>query len=327
MVILRRSDLQKVNYVRLDNGVVISAFYWANPTRVLFSAAYKFRWTQKYVLGENIWGVGATGLEPNLLSNWSPLPKHASLNTFGRINTDRDRCVEIRLINLLKNDDENMLVSARKRNAEFTDILKMNVETGAHEKVNQAPIKNADILVDREGSLRFATASDVKNKSKTYYRGHDSAEWRLINDEAISGKALDPLRKLPRQCAIGDVGVYDLNLIYKLGDTQRTEDGKSILEEALGKRNLDSASPVKLGSQIKLPVLLLAGRKDDRAPIQHTIAMAQALRRLNKPVEVKKYADEEHGNFFLENQIDHANRVLEFLDEHIGEGSQKAKTN
>ena len=72
---------------------------------------------------------------------------------------------------------------------------------------------------------------------------------------------------------------------------------------------------------------LLASRKDDRSPIQHTIAMARALRHLNKAVEEKQYSDEEHGNYLFENQIDHANRVLEFLDKHIGASSQKAKTN
>jgi dipeptidyl aminopeptidase/acylaminoacyl peptidase len=129
------------------------------------------------------------------------------------------------------------------------------------------------------------------------------------------------------RCAIGDIGVYDMNLMYEVGDIQTTEDGKNFLKEALGERNLDSASPTKLANKIKASVLLLAGREDDRAPVEHTNAMYRALKRADKEVEIKIYKKEEHGNYVLENKVDHARRVLIFFDKHIGPSSQKARSN
>ena len=39
------------------------------------------------------------------------------------------------------------------------------------------------------------------------------------------------------------------------------------------------------------------------------------------PVEMKIYLNEGHGNFLIENQLDWANRLSDFLDKHIGPAS------
>ena len=46
--------------------------------------------------------------------------------------------------------------------------------------------------------------------------------------------------------------------------------------------------------------------------------MFNALKGAGKQVEMKIYEREGHGNFLIENKIDHANRVLDFLNRHIG---------
>ena len=118
-----------------------------------------------------------------------------------------------------------------------------------------------------------------------------------------------------------------MKMMYGRGDIQGNDSGVNFLKEALGEKNLDAASPNKLASRIKVPVLLLAGREDERAPPEHTEAMARALQQAGKSVEMKIYTGEGHGNYLLVNQIDFANRVLNFLDKHIGPSSQKAKAN
>lgn len=130
-------------------------------------------------------------------------------------------------------------------------------------------------------------------------------------------------------CAIGNVGVYDMNMMYGRGDIQDRNDqsGVNFLEETLGRGDLKAISPNHLAAQIKVPVLLLAGAEDERAPKEHSEAMLRALAALGKPVELKVYKGEGHGNYLIENQIDFANRVLSFLDKHIGPNSQNAKSN
>jgi dipeptidyl aminopeptidase/acylaminoacyl peptidase len=53
----------------------------------------------------------------------------------------------------------------------------------------------------------------------------------------------------------------------------------------LGARNALARSPANLASQIKVPVFLAAGGKDERAPIEYTKRMERALKAAGVPVE------------------------------------------
>jgi dipeptidyl aminopeptidase/acylaminoacyl peptidase len=132
---------------------------------------------------------------------------------------------------------------------------------------------------------------------------------------ALMGVASEP--DLYR-CAIGHIGVYDLKMMYTQGDVQDRLSGETYLEDTLGKDGLEERSPSRLADRIKVPVLLTAGAEDDRAPPEHTERMAEALRKAGKPVDSKIYKGEGHGFYVDANRIDHAERVLAFLDQHIG---------
>jgi dipeptidyl aminopeptidase/acylaminoacyl peptidase len=121
------------------------------------------------------------------------------------------------------------------------------------------------------------------------------------------------------RCAIGDVGVYDMPMMFGRGDMQWSDSGENYLKDMLGEKDLISNSPSRNANKIKAAVLLLAGAEDDRAPKEHTEAMFNALKAAGKRVEMKVYDREGHGNFLIENKIDHANRVIEFLGKHIGQ--------
>ncbi len=172
---------------------------------------------------------------------------------------------------------------------------------------------------DLTDATRWAIKAGIANPSRICIYGASYGGYA-----ALMGAAREP--DLYR-CAIGNVGVYDMKMMYGRGDTQETEYGLNQLRQELGEENLDEASPTKLASRIKVPVLLLAGREDERAPPEHTEAMARALQQAGKSVEMKIYTGEGHGNYLPENKLDFANRVLNFLDKNIGPGSQAGKSN
>ncbi|NJN51566.1 MAG: S9 family peptidase [Gammaproteobacteria bacterium] len=88
---------------------------------------------------------------------------------------------------------------------------------------------------------------------------------------ALSGVTRDP--DLYR-CAVGYVGVYDLNLMFDKGDIQSVAFGMNYLKRVLGTDTADLTrrSPVNHADNIKVPVLLIHGKLDERAPIEHSIA-------------------------------------------------------
>ncbi|MDZ3823540.1 MAG: S9 family peptidase [Pseudoxanthomonas sp.] len=126
------------------------------------------------------------------------------------------------------------------------------------------------------------------------------------------------------RCAIGYVGVYDLALMYQEGDVRRTMFGRSYLERILGRSNLSAMSPVNLADRIGVPVMLVHGAEDQRAPQTHADRMRAALRAAGNDPEWLVERREGHGFYTQANRIRLYTQLLAFLDRHIGEGRQAA---
>jgi dipeptidyl aminopeptidase/acylaminoacyl peptidase len=139
---------------------------------------------------------------------------------------------------------------------------------------------------------------------------------------ALMGAAREPdLYK----CAAGYVGVYELSDMYTKGDTQESRSGEAFLRQWLGPKDaLTAVSPTRLADRIKAPVFLAAGGEDDRAPVQHSRRMEQALKAANVPVETLYYPKEGHGFYVEANKREFQNRLLGFLERHIGNGALAA---
>lgn len=119
------------------------------------------------------------------------------------------------------------------------------------------------------------------------------------------------------RCAAGNVGVYDLDMMYK-EDARSHDSYREYMDRTLGRDNLAAISPNLLADRITIPVLLTAGDSDLTAPPGHTRKMRAALEALDKPVETKIYFGEGHGFYEPENRTDFYTRLLAFLDRNIG---------
>lgn len=138
---------------------------------------------------------------------------------------------------------------------------------------------------------------------------------------ALMGVAKEP--DLYR-CAAGYVGVYDLPLMFSTGDIQQRGSGETYLKEWIGDRaSLATVSPVNLATRIKTPVFLAAGGQDERAPIQHSKRMQDALARAGVPVETLYFDTEGHGFYTQAHRREYYTRLLAFLARHLGGGTAK----
>ncbi|SHF01242.1 Dipeptidyl aminopeptidase/acylaminoacyl peptidase [Microbulbifer donghaiensis] len=123
------------------------------------------------------------------------------------------------------------------------------------------------------------------------------------------------------RCAIGFAGVYDLELMWSDGDMPEYGSVLDYLEDAVGRDPTELArySPARNAQKITVPVLLIHGREDERAPISQFDQMRRALRKAEKPVESLVVKGEGHGFYLLENRVAAYRKVLAFLESHIGE--------
>lgn len=123
------------------------------------------------------------------------------------------------------------------------------------------------------------------------------------------------------QCAAGYVGVYDLPRMQRQ-DSSEARWRATWAREWVGDdmTALASASPVNRASEIKVPVFLAAGGKDEVAPIEHTKRMESALKRASVPVETLYYPNEGHGFYEAAHRREFYSKLLQFLGQHIGPG-------
>ena len=126
------------------------------------------------------------------------------------------------------------------------------------------------------------------------------------------------------KCAIGEAGIYDLSMMYDKGDIKDRKAGRNYLEQAIGKdpSELAANSPDKLADKIDVPVLLIHGEADERAPFAQAKAMRAALEAAHKPYEWLTKPKEGHGFYKEENLVDMYNHVQSFLEKNIGPGVQ-----
>lgn len=123
------------------------------------------------------------------------------------------------------------------------------------------------------------------------------------------------------QCAFGYVGVYDMDMMFKKGDIPQRESGLRYLRRTLGTNAeaLAAASPTSRAAEVKIPVYLAAGARDERAVPEQTEAMNKALIAAgNKPEGMIIASGEMHGFYGEEARVNLYTEMLSFFARHIG---------
>lgn len=122
------------------------------------------------------------------------------------------------------------------------------------------------------------------------------------------------------QCVIGYVGVYDLEAMISDTDIGRTQMGRNFMDMYLGadSKILAEQSPINHLDQLKAPVFIIHGESDLRAPFNQAKLLRKALKKRNHPYEWLTRVNEGHGFYKEEHRIDLYNKLLDFLDRHIG---------
>jgi len=128
------------------------------------------------------------------------------------------------------------------------------------------------------------------------------------------------------QCAFGYVGVYDIPMLFELGDIPRTASGQRYLRRTHGtdKAKWIESSPAQRADEVRIPVYLAAGARDERAVPEQTELMAKALTAAGNPPEgVIIQSGEMHGFYDEKNNLNLYTEMLKFFDRHIGAGADQ----
>jgi dipeptidyl aminopeptidase/acylaminoacyl peptidase len=128
------------------------------------------------------------------------------------------------------------------------------------------------------------------------------------------------------KCSIPDAGLYEIELQWDKADSFK---GRPKAKENFKKRSfgstdkavLDARSPALHADKIKAELLLVHGTEDVRVPIENAYFLEEQLEKAGKSYE-KIYRKDGHGFQKVPYRIELYNKMLAFLDKHIGEKSQ-----
>lgn len=84
---------------------------------------------------------------------------------------------------------------------------------------------------------------------------------------------------------------------------------------------LAQISPIKRIDEIRVPMMIAHGLNDPRVPVGEAMQLAVGLQRRGYDPELLFFPDEGHGFAKLENRIIFSDRMVKFLDKHIGAGA------
>lgn len=115
------------------------------------------------------------------------------------------------------------------------------------------------------------------------------------------------------KCAIGYAGVYDLVKLESDGDASKQ--GRAFFERSVGKDKSELAmhSPTTLVAKLDVPMLLIHGKSDYRAPLSQFNAAVAALSHAGKTYETLVKPNEGHGFYKEANRVEAYERMRSFL--------------
>ncbi len=128
------------------------------------------------------------------------------------------------------------------------------------------------------------------------------------------------------KCSIPDAGLYEIELQWDKADSfkGRPKAKENYKKQSFGstdKAVLDARSPALHADKIKAALLLVHGTEDVRVPIDNAYFLEEQLQKAGKSYE-KIYRKDGHGFQKVPYRIELYNKMLDFLDQHIGDKSQ-----
>jgi len=124
------------------------------------------------------------------------------------------------------------------------------------------------------------------------------------------------------KCAIGYVGVYDVESFTSVGNIPNYRAGAAYLKQVIpeDKETRKAFSPSKQVNKIKANLFLVHGKMDRQAHYKNYEILTEALDNIGKDYKSMVKDKEEHGFVIEENRIELYEEMIKFLDENIGAG-------
>lgn len=188
LVVMRRADKTPTAKIQGAARTEIGDFWWASDTRVVVAMAERFGSEDQPFLTGELHAVDVDG------KNGRMLVGHDNLRNASGVQVGAEEYRAATVVDPLPGDARSILIAVRQMTANpQTQVERLDLYSRRRAEVASAPVRRARFATDAAGRVRFAQGAGSDNFSKLYYRDNDEADWRLLNDEAASGRVETPI--------------------------------------------------------------------------------------------------------------------------------------
>ena len=222
LAVLALDTLDVASVVRFNRPNDVYQFHWANDRRLLVSLSITYGALEFPMATGELYAVDADGGAGKMI--------------FGRRAGDRESVPLVggverfdgshRIMNLLPDDPRHVLVSTFRDNRgreQVTEAALLDVYNGQLHEVAHAPMRDAYLLADRSGVVRFALGRSSDFAFEVHYRANDKGPWQRLATDAFGDGELIP------------VAFADANRVYVTDNRTTDTRGLFLLDLATGR--------------------------------------------------------------------------------------------
>ena len=189
----------KMRTLRPREGDDVADTWWVAPDRVMYNEGEHIGGQERPIVTGELFSVKADGSGANILFGY-------------RAGTDMPKATHIAqktgdaasgtLITALSDDPLHALIASYGWNGPnhtadalgaFPDVYKIDLRDGTKVRVGTSPLRNANLLADHNGVVRFAYGRDNDQTIKVWYHDASGGDWQLLHDSAKEKEKFVPL--------------------------------------------------------------------------------------------------------------------------------------
>jgi dipeptidyl aminopeptidase/acylaminoacyl peptidase len=171
----------KMRLVRARNGDEVTDFWWASPTRVVYTVGTRLGGYDVPVGTGELYSVNADGSDSVMLYGARSGGTHIGSLTHRVVSTRGTA----EFLASIPDDPDHILVSTSLwegggKSGNLVTAYRMDVRTGMLRDPVPAPIRDANLLADHEGRIRFAWAEDANGGVQVFQRPIGGKDWKAM---------------------------------------------------------------------------------------------------------------------------------------------------
>jgi dipeptidyl aminopeptidase/acylaminoacyl peptidase len=182
LALIRLGDKAAGNVVSPREGNEVIDFWWATPTRVVYTVGQARGGFDAPLATGELFGVNADGGNPMLLYG----QRKRGANTGTHITQGANEGGIAEFIASIPGDASHALVAISSwgtlKEGTLPTVFRMDVRDGATTRVVAAPpIRDARFIADHQGRIRFAIGEDANGEVKVYVHPLNGDGWQLMS--------------------------------------------------------------------------------------------------------------------------------------------------